>query len=125
MFALTVGKEKKNEVVKKKQSKFRQAKAYVISVLGEFAKTCQSKQVRTVYMSIFKNLLNPSPSKGKVEIISICHFQINLEARVVFSSSIGRGLIEEVKSISADFLLLRGSRKRTYRFLENFNSPQR
>ncbi|KAF5461782.1 hypothetical protein F2P56_017853 [Juglans regia] len=80
-----VGKEKKNEVVKKKQSKFRQAKAYVISVLGEFAKTCQSKQ-------------------------------INLEARVVFSSSVGKGLIEEVKSISADLLLLRGSRKRTNRF---------
>ncbi|KAJ6673491.1 hypothetical protein OIU85_012489 [Salix viminalis] len=72
-----VGEEsKKLESMKKKQWQIRQAKAHVISVLGEFARTCQSKQ-------------------------------INLEARVGFSSSIARGLIEEVKSISADYLLLR------------------
>ncbi|GMY35439.1 probable receptor-like serine/threonine-protein kinase At5g57670 [Fagus crenata] len=82
---ILVGDEKKkHELVKKKQSKFRQAKAYVISVLGEFAKLCQSKQV-------------------------------NLEARVGFSSSVGKGLVQEVKSISADILLLRGSRNRTNR----------
>ncbi|MBA0763000.1 hypothetical protein Gotri_012530 [Gossypium trilobum] len=75
-----VGKEtKKRRLMTKDQEKFRQAKAHVISVLGEFAKTCQSKQV-------------------------------NLEARVGFSSSVRKGLIEEAKSISADFLLLRGSK---------------
>lgn len=57
------------------QTRFRKAKAFVISVLGEYAKTCQSKQ-------------------------------INLEARVAFSSSVGRGLIKEAKSISAEYLLL-------------------
>ncbi|KAA3470828.1 putative receptor-like serine/threonine-protein kinase isoform X2 [Gossypium australe] len=75
-----VGKEtKKRRLMTKDQEKFRQAKAHVISVLGEFAKTCQSKQV-------------------------------NLEARVGFSCSVRKGLIEEAKSISADFLLLRGSK---------------
>ncbi|KAK7847149.1 putative receptor-like serine/threonine-protein kinase [Quercus suber] len=83
---ILVGDEKKkHELAKKKQSKFRQAKAYVISVLGEFAQTCQSKQV-------------------------------NLEARVGFSSSVGKGLIEEVKSSSANILLLRGSRNSTNRY---------
>jgi hypothetical protein len=42
-------------------------------------------------------------------------FQVNLEAKVGFSSSVGKGLIEEVKSISADFLLLRSSRNRKNR----------
>ncbi|XP_011012683.1 PREDICTED: probable receptor-like serine/threonine-protein kinase At5g57670 isoform X1 [Populus euphratica] len=80
-----VGKEsKKRELIKKKQWQIRQAKAHVISVLGEFARTCQSKQ-------------------------------INLEARVGFSSDIARVLIEEAKSISADYLLLRGSRNRSNR----------
>ncbi|KAG8485747.1 hypothetical protein CXB51_019122 [Gossypium anomalum] len=78
-----VGKEtKKRRLTTKDQEKFRQAKADVISVLGEFAKTCQSKQV-------------------------------NLEARVGFSSSVRKGLIEEAKSISADFLLIRGSKNRS------------
>lgn len=36
---------KKSVSVRRKQSHFRQAKAYVISVLGEFAQTCWSKQV--------------------------------------------------------------------------------
>ncbi|KAK2646561.1 hypothetical protein Ddye_021756 [Dipteronia dyeriana] len=75
-----VGEESKKLGSKtKRQSQIRQAKAHVISVLGEFAKTCQSKQV-------------------------------HLEARVGFCSSVGRGLIEDAKSISADFLLLRRSR---------------
>ncbi|XVF47765.1 hypothetical protein PTKIN_Ptkin03bG0136800 [Pterospermum kingtungense] len=79
-----VGEEsKKSKVIAKDQVKFRQAKAHVISVLGEFAKTCQSKQVK-------------------------------LEAKVGFSSSVARGLIQEAKSISADFLLLlRGPRNRS------------
>nr|ALB00480.1 RBK1 [Populus tomentosa] len=80
-----VGEEsKKHELIKNKQWQIRQAKAHVISVLGEFARTCQSKQ-------------------------------INLEARVGFSSDIARVLIEEAKSISADYLLLRGSRNRSNR----------
>ncbi|KAJ6698729.1 hypothetical protein OIU79_012095 [Salix purpurea] len=41
--------------------------------------------------------------------------QINLEARVGFSSDIARALIEEAKSISDDYLLLRGSRNRSNR----------
>ncbi|OMO69296.1 hypothetical protein CCACVL1_19563 [Corchorus capsularis] len=78
-----VGEEsKKRKLIAKDQAKFRQAKAHVISVLGEFARTCQSNQV-------------------------------NLEAKVGVSSSIRRGLIEEAKSISADFLLLLGSRNRS------------
>ncbi|KAJ6362191.1 hypothetical protein OIU78_002574 [Salix suchowensis] len=41
-----VGEEsKKGELIKKKQWQIRQAKAHVISVLGEFARTCQSKQI--------------------------------------------------------------------------------
>ncbi|XP_022997396.1 probable receptor-like serine/threonine-protein kinase At5g57670 [Cucurbita maxima] len=63
------------------QSQLRRAKAYVISILGEFANISQSKQV-------------------------------NLEARVGFNSSVGRGLIEEMNSISADFLVLGGARNR-------------
>ncbi|EOY31720.1 LRR receptor-like serine/threonine-protein kinase [Theobroma cacao] len=80
---LSVGEEsKKRKLITRDQAKLRQAKAHVISVLGEFARTCQSKQV-------------------------------NLEARVGFSSSVRRGLIEDAKSISADFLLLLGSRNRS------------
>jgi hypothetical protein len=41
------------------------------------------------------------------------HFQVNLEAKVALSSTVGGGLVEEAKSISADFLLLRGSRNKT------------
>ncbi len=51
----------------------------------------------------------------KLRCSSIYHFQVNLEARVGFSSSVGKGLVQEVKSISADILLLRGSRNRTNR----------
>ncbi|PNY17458.1 putative receptor-like serine threonine-protein kinase, partial [Trifolium pratense] len=73
---------KKHVSVRRRQSQLRQAKAYVISVLGEFAQTCWSKQV-------------------------------NLEAKVALNSTVGGGLVEEAKSISADFLLLRGSRNKT------------
>ncbi|XP_043813235.1 probable receptor-like serine/threonine-protein kinase At5g57670 isoform X1 [Manihot esculenta] len=81
-----VGKETKkhHELIKRKRSQIRQAKAHVISVLGEFARTCQSKQ-------------------------------INLEARVGISSSISKGLILEAKSISANYLVLRGLRSRSNR----------
>ncbi|XP_061994164.1 probable receptor-like serine/threonine-protein kinase At5g57670 [Rosa rugosa] len=80
-----VGEErKKRESVTKSQSQLRRAKAYVISVLGEFARTCQSKQV-------------------------------NLEAKVIFCSSIGRGLVQEAKSIFADYLLLCSSRNQSNR----------
>ncbi|KAF3452838.1 hypothetical protein FNV43_RR03271 [Rhamnella rubrinervis] len=74
---------KERKLTRETQSQLRRAKAYVISVLGEFARTCQSKQV-------------------------------NLEARVGFSSSVRRGLVKEAKSVSADYLLLfRGSRNRS------------
>ncbi|XP_004507811.1 probable receptor-like serine/threonine-protein kinase At5g57670 isoform X2 [Cicer arietinum] len=79
---LVVENMKKRVSVRKRQSQLRQAKAYVISVLGEFAQTCWSKQV-------------------------------NLEAKVALSSTVGGGLVEEAKSISADFLVLRGSRNQT------------
>ncbi|XP_057998607.1 probable receptor-like serine/threonine-protein kinase At5g57670 isoform X2 [Hevea brasiliensis] len=83
---IIVGEEtkKQRELIKRKRSQIRQAKAHVISVLGEFARTCQSQQ-------------------------------INLEARVGFSSSISKGLIQEAKSISADYLLIRGLRSRSNR----------
>ncbi|XP_061349887.1 probable receptor-like serine/threonine-protein kinase At5g57670 [Gastrolobium bilobum] len=74
--------KKKRASIRRRQSQLRQAKAYVISVLAEFAQTCWSNQV-------------------------------NLEARVALSSTVGGGLVEEAKSISADFLLLRGSRNQT------------
>ncbi|GAU20986.1 hypothetical protein TSUD_201350 [Trifolium subterraneum] len=78
-----VGENMKKRVsVRRRISQLRQAKAYVISVLGEFAQTCWSKQV-------------------------------NLEAKVALSSTVGGGLVEEAKSISADFLLVRGSRNKT------------
>ncbi|KAK6944260.1 UspA [Dillenia turbinata] len=79
-----VWKEKKKQHLRIDQKEFRKAKAYVISVLGEFAETCQKKQV-------------------------------NLEARVALSTSIGRALIEDAKSISVDYLLLGGSRNKSNR----------
>ncbi|KAE9609832.1 hypothetical protein Lal_00006349 [Lupinus albus] len=75
-----VAKDKEKQVsVRRRISQIRKAKAYVISVLGEFAQTCWSKQV-------------------------------DLEAKVALSSKVGRGLVQEAKSISAEFLLLCGSR---------------
>ncbi|KAI4335455.1 hypothetical protein L6164_014099 [Bauhinia variegata] len=45
------------------------------------------------------------------EFTTICWSkQVNLEAKVALSSTIGGGLVEEAKSFSVDFLLLRGSR---------------
>ncbi|KAK6942399.1 UspA [Dillenia turbinata] len=75
---------KKKQHMRIDQKEFRRAKAYVISVLGEFAESCQKKQV-------------------------------NLEARVAFNRSIGRALIEDARSISADYLLLGGSRNKSNR----------
>lgn len=79
---LVAADKKKSVSVRRRQSQLRQAKAYVISVLAEFAHTCWSKQV-------------------------------NLEARVALNSTVGDGLVQEAKSIDADFLLIRGSRNRT------------
>ncbi|KAF5813202.1 putative protein kinase RLK-Pelle-RLCK-VI family [Helianthus annuus] len=56
-------------------TQIRKAKAFVISVMGEFANVCRAKQVK-------------------------------LEARVGFSSSVGKGLIEETKNISSKYLLI-------------------
>ncbi|KAJ4959058.1 hypothetical protein NE237_026169 [Protea cynaroides] len=72
------------KMTKKRYTRLRRAKAFVISMLGDFAEICQLKQV-------------------------------HLEARVNYSSSIGRGLIGEAKSIEADFLLLGGSRNQLQR----------
>jgi hypothetical protein len=115
----TVGEESK-----KKQSQIRQAKAHVISVLGEFAGTCQSKQVFnniiTFWMFVACWIMYvPIFHYGNItEIRNYCEFyifQIGLEAKVGFSSSIARGLIEEAKSISADYLLLRRLRNQSNR----------
>lgn len=46
---------------------------------------------------------------------NIIIFQVNLEAKVAFSSSIGRGLIEEARGISADYILIGSSKNRTNR----------
>ncbi|XP_062078588.1 probable receptor-like serine/threonine-protein kinase At5g57670 isoform X2 [Humulus lupulus] len=82
---ILVGKERKKcQVSTEFQLRLRRAKAFVISVLGEFARTCQFKQV-------------------------------NLEARVGFSSKVGRGLIKEANSVSADYLIIGGSRSRSNR----------
>jgi hypothetical protein len=129
----TVGDEsKKRELIKKKQWQIRQAKAHVISVLGEFARTCQSKQVFNIitFWMFVKCWIMLVPIFCYWNIIEIRgysglkFFQINLEARVGFSSDIARVLIEEAKSISADYLLLRGSRNRSNRW-ENQISNQR
>ncbi|KAF5936562.1 hypothetical protein HYC85_024068 [Camellia sinensis] len=40
-------------------------------------------------------------------------FQVNLEARVEFNTSVARGLIEEAKRVNADFLVVGHSRNRT------------
>ncbi|XP_030523655.1 probable receptor-like serine/threonine-protein kinase At5g57670 [Rhodamnia argentea] len=99
LHVLVGGYVKKGQITRKCLPKIRRAKAYVISVLGEFAKTCQSHQ-------------------------------INLEARVGFSTSVGRGLVKEAKSISAEYLLLRGSRGESARYSHGIlrycfeNAPQ-
>ncbi|KAJ9550861.1 hypothetical protein OSB04_014906 [Centaurea solstitialis] len=57
------------------RTRIRKAKAFVISVMGEFANVCRAKQVK-------------------------------LEARVGFSSSVGKGLVDEAKNISSRYLLI-------------------
>ncbi|XP_057514279.1 probable receptor-like serine/threonine-protein kinase At5g57670 [Actinidia eriantha] len=78
--------EKNKKSIADSRTLYRRAKAFVITVMGEFARTCQSKQV-------------------------------NLEARVGFSSSVGKGLTDEAKSISADFLLVGRARNRSNRII--------
>ncbi|KAM7252737.1 hypothetical protein ACFE04_008246 [Oxalis oulophora] len=46
--------------------------------------------------------------------------QVTLEAKVLFSSSIARGLVDEASSVSANVLLLRGSRGRSNKALRKF-----
>nr|XP_017256767.1 PREDICTED: probable receptor-like serine/threonine-protein kinase At5g57670 [Daucus carota subsp. sativus] len=84
VIALHVLVMKRRKTVKTYQTQTRRAKAFVISVLGGFAQTCQFKQV-------------------------------NLEAKVAFSSSIGRGLVEEAQGISADYILIGSSKDSTNR----------
>ncbi|KAL3623865.1 hypothetical protein CASFOL_032681 [Castilleja foliolosa] len=70
----------KRHSARKHQRQFRQAKSFVISIMGELVKTCQSSEV-------------------------------NLEARVGLSSSPGKGLIEEAKTIGADYVVIGRSRR--------------
>ncbi|KAI3446666.1 hypothetical protein Pfo_003331 [Paulownia fortunei] len=74
----------KRQSARKHQKQIRQAKSFVISIMGELVKTCQSNEV-------------------------------NLEARVGLNSSAGRGLIEEAKSMAADYLIIGGKRNRSNR----------
>ncbi|XP_031095681.1 probable receptor-like serine/threonine-protein kinase At5g57670 [Ipomoea triloba] len=78
-------RKKWQSVTRYQSTQIRQAKACVISMMGEFTKTCQSKQV-------------------------------NLEARVGFSSHPARGLVKEAKVIPADFLIIGGKKNRTSKF---------
>ncbi|GJR19964.1 probable receptor-like serine/threonine-protein kinase [Tanacetum coccineum] len=66
------------------QTRIRKAKAFVISVMGEFANVCGAKQVK-------------------------------LEARVGFSYSVGKGLIEEAKNISPKYLVIASKSNETKR----------
>ncbi|KAG5563769.1 hypothetical protein RHGRI_000089 [Rhododendron griersonianum] len=75
---------KKNKPMANSRTHCWRAKAFVISVMGEFATMCRSKQV-------------------------------NLEARVGFSSSAGIGLVEEAKGLSAEFLLIGRPRNKSNR----------
>ncbi|XP_076921661.1 putative receptor-like serine/threonine-protein kinase At5g57670 [Bidens hawaiensis] len=68
-------KRRSSKSINRYQTQIRKAKAFVISVMGEFANICRAKQVK-------------------------------LEARVGFSSSVGKGLIEEAKNISSKYLLI-------------------
>ncbi|PIN01302.1 Serine/threonine protein kinase [Handroanthus impetiginosus] len=74
----------KKQSAKKHQKQTRQAKSYVISIMGELFKICQSNEV-------------------------------NLEARVGISSSAGKGLIAEAKSMEADYLIIGGKKNRPNR----------
>lgn len=49
---------KKPELMTKDQTRFRRAKAFVISMVGEFAETCRSKQV--CHVLLCKKILLPS-----------------------------------------------------------------
>ncbi|KAH9622891.1 hypothetical protein KSS87_001160 [Heliosperma pusillum] len=74
-----LGKEPKKLIpISRDYQRYRRAKTFVLSTMGEFAEDSKCRQV-------------------------------NLEARVIYSSSIGSGLIDEAKRTSATFLLLRGS----------------
>ncbi|XP_024960635.1 probable receptor-like serine/threonine-protein kinase At5g57670 [Cynara cardunculus var. scolymus] len=67
------------------RTRIRKAKAFVISVTGEFANVCRAKQVK-------------------------------LEARVGFSSSVGKGLVEEAKNMSSRYLLISSKSNDSNRF---------
>ncbi|XP_068651881.1 probable receptor-like serine/threonine-protein kinase At5g57670 isoform X2 [Aristolochia californica] len=71
----------------KDMTKMRQAKAFVISMLGEFADFSQSKKV-------------------------------NLEAKVVSSTSVGKGLVQEAAVLEANFLVIGDLKNQTQSSLE-------
>ncbi|XAR66680.1 Non-specific serine/threonine protein kinase [Bertholletia excelsa] len=84
LHVLVGGQKNKHEPIANSRTQYRRAKAFVISVMGEFTGICQSKQV-------------------------------NLEARVGFSFHVGKGLIEEAKSMSPEFIIVGRSRNRSNR----------
>uniref|UniRef100_A0A6N2MQV7 Protein kinase domain-containing protein n=1 Tax=Salix viminalis TaxID=40686 RepID=A0A6N2MQV7_SALVM len=68
-----VGEEsKKRELIKKKQWQIRQAKAHVISVLGEFARTCQSKQARVGFSSGIARALTEEAKSFSADYLLLC-----------------------------------------------------
>ncbi|KAK6127041.1 hypothetical protein DH2020_039219 [Rehmannia glutinosa] len=86
-----IGKQdniKRQSARKQCQKQIRQAKSFVISIMGELVKTCLSNEV-------------------------------NLEARVGLNSSAGRGLIDEAKSMAADYIVIGGKRKQSNRSDKN------
>lgn len=64
--------------------------------MGEFANVCRAKQVIVVFE------IEPII----IKVLKLINFQVKLEARVGFSSSVGKGLIEETKIISPKYLLI-------------------
>ncbi|XP_068647350.1 probable receptor-like serine/threonine-protein kinase At5g57670 [Aristolochia californica] len=68
--------------VRKDLTKLRQAKAFVISMLGDFADFSQSKKV-------------------------------NLEAKVVINTSVGKSLVQDAAALGANFLVIGGLKNQT------------
>ncbi|CAI9761071.1 unnamed protein product [Fraxinus pennsylvanica] len=93
---VVVPKANKNSLVRRKE----------INNKGQSARKYQ-KQIRlakSYVISIMGELVKTCISK-----------EVNLEARVGFNSSAGRGLIEETKSIAADYLLIGGKKNQSNR----------
>lgn len=109
----------KRKSARKHQNQIRRAKSFVISIIGEFFKTCQSNEVTEFAHLAYKHVVVINVNKFKF-ISSI--YQVNLEARVGLSSGVGRGLTEEANAMGADYLIIGGNRKnrseREYSFMK-------